>query len=128
MKRFLLLVLLSIAASASAQEVKYESIIFCNKTLDESSRGSCTVSELRNCDLKIYPVDTSLRVISFVLTIVPRANPQGIKAVKLTARRIPAEYLEELCGAKIFRIENIELNDSEGNLKEVLPIVISVWP
>ena len=129
MKYFLLSALFLACGIAKAQEAKFETITFCGKTLeDETSRSSITVQELRNCNLWVMPDDTSLKVQSFILTIVPLNNPVDLKEVPVQGNKIPNKYLEAICSAKLFRMEKVTLVAPDESYRQVLPIIISVQP
>ena len=127
MKNFVLSLLFLVPPCLYAQNSEYVNLSFCGKHSSEyEGRSSCTVSELRNCNLVIVPSDTSLMVQSFILIIQPLSNPVGIKEIPVRSNKIPYKYLEQLCAAKNFRIEKIKLTDNMDQMQPVLPFVITV--
>ena len=127
LKHFILALFLLIPAFVSAQEPEYVATSFCGKLSSEyEGRSSCTVSELRNCNLLIIPADTNLRVNSFILVIQPLNNPVGIDEIPVKSNKIPQRYIEQLCAAKNFRMEKILITDINDQVMPVMPIVISV--
>jgi hypothetical protein len=129
MKLILLINLILTTSISYGQQTDFIGTTFCGRTSSEhEGRISCSTHELRNCDLSIIPADTSLHVVAFSLTIVPLNNVGKPAEYRINADRIPYDYVEQLCSAKAFRLENISLVDSSNNVKAVKPIVITVLP
>lgn len=131
-KYFILSLLLLFTHSGFCQENKdatTQHATFCGKIgLGGDSKPEVySAEELKSCDFKISPLDSTLSVVEFRLSIVSFEKSAHYSEIKITGNKIPLEYRDAILSkAKNVFLEFIKAINARGEVVEINPIGIRI--
>lgn len=107
MKKLFIFIFLSfLAITAFAQVDSSKAVSFCNQTgTGRALSIELKVEDLKNCPLRLVPVDTNLSVTRFKLTIFKKNNSEQV--FNVIGDTIPINLKEALYAAKMFLVEYV---------------------